>query len=81
MGNVKVVMNRAGVAALLKSPEVLHDLEGRAERIANAAGEGFDTHAEVGLHRARAAVVTGTPAAVEANARTHALTRALDAGR
>lgn len=79
--NVRVVINRAAVGALLKSPEVQRDLEDRAERIADAAGPGFEVRTDVGPHRARAAVLTATPEAVEANARDHTLIRSLDAGR
>lgn len=81
MAKVRVVLNPSAVRALLRSPEVLHDLEERAHHIAEQAGPGMDVHVEIGEHRARAAVVTATVDAIENNAHNHTLIRALDAGR
>ena len=78
---VKVKLNREGMAALLKDPRVLADLERRAQRIADAAGPGHEAHAEAGTTRARASVVTTTYDAMRAEATTRNLTRAFDAGR
>lgn len=78
---VRVVLNRKGVRELLRSQQVLADLEARAQRIANAAGEGMEAEAEIGRNRARASVHTATPEAVRAEAESRALTRSLDAGR
>jgi hypothetical protein len=78
---VVVVLAAAGIAKLLKSPEVVRDLERRTARIAAAAGKGFEASVEVGAHRARGSVITATREAREAEATHHALLRALDAGR
>lgn len=77
----RVVMNRAGAAALLKSPGVLADLQRRANAIAGAAGEGFEADARIGAARARASVHTASTEARVAEATDRALTRAIDAGR
>ena len=79
---VRIKIYRRGVTALLKAPEVVDDLEQRARRIAAAAGPGqWNVHAEKGRRRARAAVVTGDLEARRNEAKTRALTRAIDAGR
>ena len=78
---LKVALNRAGVRALLRSPEVEADLLARAERIAAVAGEGFEASAVVGATRARASVITATTDARLTEARDRTLTRAIDAGR
>ena len=78
---VRVKLNSAGVRRLLQSPEVLADLVRRAESIAAAAGPGMEVDSEIGPTRARASVRTATPEAVEAEAESRALTRAIDGGR
>lgn len=78
--DVTVKLKSAGVQEILRTPEVF-DLEGRAQRIAVAAGEGMEAFVQVGKARARAAVVTTTREAMEAEATDRALSRALDAGR
>lgn len=78
---VRIVVNRNGVRDLLRSPEVHNDLRERAEKIARAAGDGFEADSEVGRNRARASVRTTTRKAREAEATQRALTRAIDAGR
>jgi hypothetical protein len=81
MGAVVVKINHNGVRELLRSPEVLADLERRARAIAAAAGPGMVVDSEIGPNRARASVRTGTFAARHAEATRRALSRALDAGR
>lgn len=78
---VRLELNRAGMAALLKSEEVQADLRRRAQAIAAAAGEGMDVDVRVGATRARASVRTGTDEARRAEATDKTLTAALDAGR
>lgn len=77
----RVRLNRKGVRQLLRSQDVLDDLERRADAIADAAGEGMEVDSEVGRSRARASVRTATSEAVRAELQDRALTRALDAGR
>lgn len=78
---VKVVLNREGVRALLRSPEVQADLARRAAAIAEAAGPGHETDSDVGKTRARAWVWTATRAARRAEATSRTLTSAIDAGK
>lgn len=77
----RIKLNHKGVRALLRSPQVLADLERRARAIAAAAGPGHRVESGVGRNRARAAVVTETPEARHAEATERNLTRAIDAGR
>jgi D-serine deaminase-like pyridoxal phosphate-dependent protein len=77
----KVKLNRAGIKSLMRSPEVLSDLEARAKRVASAAGEGFEADSGAGPNRARASVRTVTFDAMRAEGEDRALTRALDSAR
>ena len=79
--DVRIKLNSAEVAALLRTDAVGRDLEERARRIANAAGPGMEVTRRVGRKRQRVSVITATPEAMHAEAATRALTRALDAGR
>lgn len=81
--NVKVVLNPGAVPELLKSPEILADLERRALNIANAAGGApdYEIDSSIGRTRARAMVWTATPEARYEEASRRTLTRAVDAGR
>jgi len=77
----KVVLNGSGVRELLRSSDVLADLERRAQAIASQAGPHFAVATEIGANRARAVVhsIDYDGALAEAHDRT--LTRAIDAGR
>jgi hypothetical protein len=77
----RVILNPAGVRDLLRSPGVERDLRERANRIAQAAGEGYEADSAIGSKRARATVWTATPEAMLIEATEHRLLRALDAGR
>lgn len=78
---VRLEMNSAGFRALLRSPQVLADVDRRAQAIADRAGPGMEATSRVGPNRARASVRTATAEAKRAEATDKALTRALDAGR
>lgn len=78
---VRIVLNRRGVRELLRSPEILRDLERRANNIARAAGPGHEVDSAIGRNRARAAVFTDTFEAAHNEATSRSLTRAIDAGR
>jgi len=77
----RVKLNRAGVRQLLRGPEMVADMERRAERVADAAGPGHRVDAAPGRNRARAVVITESWEARWAEATTRALTRALRAAR
>ena len=85
MADIKVVLNRKGVKALLRSSGVLDDLFRRAvaiERSANSAEPGgFEADSEVGPNRARASVRTVTREGVNAEVKDRSLTKSIDAGR
>jgi hypothetical protein len=78
---VRLVMNRKGVAALLRGGEIAADLRARAYRVSAAAGPGMFVSVRVGRARVRASVITATDEARKAEAENRALTRALDAAR
>lgn len=77
----RIVVNRAAVRALLRSPEVAADLTRRARNIAATAGPGHRVDSQIGPNRARAAVITDTFEAMHHEATDRTLSRALDAGR
>jgi hypothetical protein len=77
----RIKLNRKGVAALLKSPEVKADIRSRAGRIAATAGPGFEARTSVGRTRARAVVITTTSEARLAQAKDRKLSNAISAGR
>ena len=80
MNDVRVVLNRKGIAELLRSKEVRSDLYTRGKAIAAAAGEGHEVALNV-HKRARVSIRTVTPEAMESEATDRTLTRSLDAGR
>ena len=79
---MKIKFNRNAFREIRLLPEVAADVHDRAERVAAAAGEGFDAFpTQAPRNRARAAVVTTSMKAIRQNARDNTLLRALDAGR
>jgi hypothetical protein len=75
---------KTGYRELMRSPGVVAELSDRADRIAEAAGEGFvvDVEVESGRRRTpRSSVRTGTFDARLAQARNPVIERAIDAGR
>jgi len=81
MARVRATLNRSGVRELLQSDGVREDLERRADNISAAAGSGHEVDSDVGPNRARASVRTVTIEAMRAEAESHNLLRAVDAGR
>lgn len=79
--SARVQLDSKGIEQLLRSPEVVKDLERRAAAVAAAAGPGMRSGAYQGRDRARARVWTGSAAAKRAEAESRALTRAIDAAR
>lgn len=77
---VRVQWRRGAFADLRTEPAVMDELDAHAERIAAAAGDGYEAMpaAETGGRvRGRAAVVTTTTGAMRDNAKNHTLVRAL----
>lgn len=81
MSGPRIKLNPKGMRQLLRSPEMVQDLESRAARIAQAAGPGHAHAAKAGSRRALASVWTATREARESEARNRSLSRAIDAGR
>jgi hypothetical protein len=77
----RIKLNSKAVRALLRSAEMVKDLDNRASRIAQAAGPGHSYQAKAGSRRALAAVWTTNQEAREGEARGRNLSRAIDAGR
>lgn len=73
--------NRNAAREILKSPAVRADIQRRANRVAAAAGPGFEAWARSGRNRARASVEASTYEARKKNSRENTLLRALEAGR
>lgn len=71
---------RAGYRELLTSPEVVGDVQARAQRVAAAAGPGHDVK-DTTTNRARATVMTISDLAKLGEATDHTLTRAIPAAR
>lgn len=82
MPNVQTKINRAGVIALLHDEGVARYLHELAERVAAAAGpDVFVVDDLSGGYRARSEVHDVQPGAIEREAQTHRLARALEAAR
>lgn len=78
---VRIVLNKAGGAELLKGPEITALIEAKCAAIAAAAGEGMKSGVYQGRDRIRGNVWTSTPEAKKAEATDRVLTKAVDAGR
>ena len=77
----KLKLNNKGFKALRTAPGVKQDLNNRAKRIAEAAGDGFEAHESPGKNRARATVGARTAKARRKQSKDNVLQRALSAGR
>lgn len=81
-GTMRIEWRRAAFRELRTHEAVQRDIAERAQRVAEAAGEGFEARTtENPRNRARAAVVAVTARAEVIAARDNVLIRALDAGR
>ena len=74
---LRVELNRAGVGALLKSPELEALLRERAGEIAGRCGAGYETDTAHMGTRVIASVYTGTEDAARDNAENNTILRAL----
>lgn len=81
MTKVRIELDQAGIAALLRSGDVAADLERRAAAVAQQAGPGIAHRVYQGRDRVRAVIWTATAEARLAEARERNLLRALDAAR
>ncbi|WP_208739639.1 hypothetical protein [Arthrobacter agilis] len=78
---MKIKHNSKGYRELLRSQAMLDDVKARADRIAAAAGPGFEAISMIGKNRARASVRTTDIPSIVRNSRDQILLRALEAGR
>lgn len=78
---LRVKINTKGASEVLSSAGVAADLAARGQRIAAAAGSGFEVRQTRNRDRAVVFVTAATPEARKAEASKRALTRAVDAGR
>lgn len=77
----KFVRNDKGVAKALKSMAMQRNIKDRVDRIAAAAGDGFEASVVVGRNRIHGSVISRTRKAARAEEKRRALSRAVDAGR
>ena len=78
---MRLKLNNKGFRELRNHPNVIADLERRANRIADAAGEGFEARAMEGRNRGRASVFTADFYGRRKQSKENVLQRALNAGR
>lgn len=76
-----VKLNHSAVRDLLRSPDVMADLQRRGQRIAAAAGPGHEVEAFQGRNRNRVTVRTTTNDAAIAEQAHKTLTNAVKAGK
>jgi hypothetical protein len=81
MASVRIKLNKKTVKKMARSPEMLAVVTDRAQKILDAAGEGFVMESRIGRVRARASVRTFGYEGKEREATERALTRAIDAGK
>lgn len=81
MAKSRIKWRIAGFRELRLDPGVIADLGERAERIADAAGDGYEASTFEGKNRGRASVITADYDAIRDNAKNQTLLRNLDRGR
>lgn len=81
MARAEVTLREKGLGEILKSDRMVAEMGKRGDRVARAAGPGFESDAFVGRTRARAMVRARTFIAELAERKDKVLTRAIDAAR
>lgn len=76
-GNVKVVLNMAGLNEIMKSPEMQAHLQKAGERVAQKAGPGFEAHTHVADYTALCYVDPVTREAEKDNYENNTLLKAV----
>lgn len=74
MSKVRFELDRAGVRALMRSPEMQAVLKARADTVKDRCGDGYEAY--VAAIRAVAVVETATPQAVDDNSAHNTLLKA-----
>lgn len=78
----KVVMNPSGIRAVLNHPQIKEDIDARADRIRNAAGDGFRTRPRPQrIQRYGNQVRTENHTGRKRQADNNVIMKSLDAGR
>lgn len=77
MGEVKIELNREGVRALLRSPEMMAVCKGHAEAARGRLGAGYAVTTHTGKNRVNAQIAAETPAARRDNAENNTILKAL----
>ena len=73
----KFRLNRAGVAELMKSPEMVALLKEKAKAIQERAGNGYETSTFTGKNRANISIKTKSRKAIRDNNKNNTLLKAL----
>lgn len=76
-GIEKIELNRAGVAELMKSSEMLGLCESLAQKTAGSLGEGYEVSTYVGRTRANASIVATTQKAIKDNMENNSVLKAI----
>lgn len=77
MSKAKIVLNRQGVAALLKSPEMMNICQEHANATVASLGEGYEVTTHVGKNRVNAEVAAVTYKARRDNMENNSILKAL----
>lgn len=79
--DIKFELNRAGVRALLQSPEMMAVCEGKARAALSHLGAGYTVTTYVGRNRVNAEVATNSPEARQENLKNNTILKAVGAAR
>ena len=77
MAKVRVELNRDGVSALMKSPEMMAVCQGYANRALSSLGAGYESNSHVGKTRLNVEVEAKTFAARKENSENNSILKAL----
>jgi len=77
MGKFVFKLNRSGVSSLMKSPEMQNILVGKATKVRNRCGDGYEQDIHVGKNRANAMVYAATFKAKRDNAKNNTILKAV----
>lgn len=77
MGNIKVVLNRAGVRELLRSPEMMDICAGYANNALSRLGAGYEVTTQTGKNRVNAQIAAIWRQTRAANSRDNTILKAL----
>lgn len=79
MANVKIKLNSKGIEELLSGPETKQMVSEAVQKIASAAGTGYDTDVRKVGDRVRGEAYTGTKEAMQDNLENNTLLKATGA--